>query len=256
MMFAQAKEMLKHLLPFVVLLLVYESFRGLVPHLNQHVNYLWMPAADRALFGGQLPTVVMQQWWWHGTVQWYDFAFYIAYMLHFILPIGLALLIWKYRDRYYWRYIATYLLVSFAGFITFLLFPAAPPWMAAQQGLIQPLTRVSSKVFTALGIQNFPSLYNKISPNPVAAVPSLHAAYATLLVLFVYKLFGKKWALVAAIYPLLIYVGTVYSGEHYAIDEVIGILYAVAAYCLVDAWHRYHWGPRFRRYWQQQLADW
>ncbi len=234
MMFAQAKEMLKHLLPFVALLLVYESFRGLVPHLNANVNYTWMIQADKLLFGGTLPTVTMQNWWWHGSVMWYDFVFYLAYMLHFILPISLALLIWKYREKFYWQFISTYLLVSFMGFVTFLLFPAAPPWLAAEKGYIPQIAHVSNHIFSALGIHDFPSLYNKISPNPVAAVPSLHAAYATLLIIYVYKLFGKRWALLACVYPLIIFVGTVYSGEHYAIDEILGILYALVGFGVVD----------------------
>lgn len=249
--------MLKHLLPFVALLLVYESFRGLVPHLNANVNYLWMPGADKLLFGGTLPTVTLQQWWWHGSVVWYDFVFYLAYMLHFILPISMALLIWKYREKFYWQFIATYLLVSFAGFITFLLFPAAPPWLASDKQLIPHVTHVSTDIFRALGVQDFPSLYNKISPNPVAAVPSLHAAYATLLVIFTYKLFGKRWALLACIYPLIIFVGTVYSGEHYAIDEIIGLAYAVIGYGLV-AWlfHNTKLHNWLRNYWQAQQQLW
>lgn len=257
MMFAQAKEMLKHLLPFVALLLVYESFRGLVPHLNTHVNYMWMVGADKFLFGGTLPTITLQQWWWHGSVVWFDFIFYLAYMMHFILPISLALLIWKYRAKAYWEFISTYLVVSFAGFVTFLAFPAAPPWLASDKQLIPHITRVSSDIFRALGVQDFPSVYNKLSPNPVAAVPSLHAAYATLLVIFVYKLWGKKWALLACIYPFLIFVGTVYMGEHYAIDEILGIIYAVAAFGLV------HWlfanqtlRQRLGNYWRQQMQLW
>jgi len=229
MAIGQAKEMLKHLLPFVVLLLVYDSFRGLVPGLNSHVNYLWMPHADKFLFGN-LPTWTLQHWFWSGSVAWYDFVFYAFYMLHFILPIGLALLVWKLRESHYWQVVSTYVVVSFMGFLTFLLFPAAPPWLASDKGLITPIAHISNNVFASLGFHNFPTLYNKISPNPVAAVPSLHAAYATLLVIFVYKLFGKRWALLACIYPLVIWVGTVYSGEHYAIDEILGIVYAFVAY--------------------------
>lgn len=232
LIFGQAKDMLKRLLPFVLLLLAYESFRGLANHLNNNVEFVWMIKADEWLFG-TLPTVTMQNWFWHGSVAWYDFAFYLTYMLHFVLPLGLAVLIWKYRDKAYWQYVTTFVTVSFMGFITFLAFPAAPPWMAAEQGYIQPITRVSSQVWAALGINDFPSVYNKISPNPVAAVPSLHAAYATLLVIFVWKLFGKKWGMVAALYPLIIWFGTVYSGEHYAIDEILGIMYAAAAYFAV-----------------------
>jgi hypothetical protein len=229
MMFKQAAAMLKRLLPFVAVILVYESFRSVADKINSHVNYTLAPTIDKLMFGN-LPTVYLQNWLWDGHVRWYDFVFYLAYMLHFIVPISLAILIWKTREKYYWQVISTYVVTAFAAFITFFLFPAAPPWLAAQYHVIQPITRISSDVWFALGIEDFPSFYNHISPNPVAAIPSLHAAWATLLVIFVYKLYGRRWAALAAIYPFLIYVGTVYQGEHYAFDELSGIAYAVAAY--------------------------
>ena len=229
MTFGQAKELLKRLGPFVGLLIVYESFRGLAHQLNDHVNYLWMPSVDRWLFGG-LPTEQLQHVLWHGTVQWYDFVLYIVYMLHFVMPIGLAIIIWKKMDKAYWRYMFSYVALSFAGFVTYLLFPAAPPWMASGRGLIEPIERISTHVWFALGVHNFPSVYNKISPNPVAAVPSLHAAYAALFALFVYKLFGRRWGALAALYPLLMAFGVVYQGEHYFVDVLLGVVYAFAAY--------------------------
>lgn len=230
MAFGQAQELLRRFVPFVGLLLVYESFRGLVPHLNTHVNYTLLPAADKLLFFGHLPTKLLQNILWHGHVMWYDFIFYIAYMLHFVLPFALAILIWKKRESHYWRYITAYLTVSFAGFITFLLFPASPPWLASDKGMIEPITRVSSSVWYALGIHDFPSVYNKISPNPVAAMPSLHAAYSLLFALFVTRLFKTRWRYLAWLHPVLIWVGTVYQGEHYAIDAVVGVAYALLCY--------------------------
>ena len=245
MIFGQARALLKRFVPFVALLLVYESFRGLVPHLNNHVNFWLLPAADRFLFLGHLPTVLLQGWLWHGQVMWYDFVFYVAYMLHFVLPFALAVLIWKTRESQYWRYVTSFLIVSFSGFITFLVFPAAPPWMAAERGLIEPITRVSSHVWYALGIHDFPSLYNKISPNPVAAMPSLHAAYALLFALYVTVLFTTRWRWFAWLYPVLIWVGTTYQGEHYVIDVIVGIFYALLSYwvapyaldAMVNVWH-------------------
>lgn len=231
MIFGQGLAVLKKLGPFVALLLVYESFRGMVPKLNTRVNFMWMPEVDRAMFG-QLPTATLQSWLWKGSAQWYDFVFYIAYMLHFILPIALVLVVWKKHIKHYWNVITAYLTLTFSGFITYLLFPAAPPWMASEKGLIEPITRVSSSVFAALGITDFPSLYNKMSPNPVAAVPSLHSAYATLFSLFIFKIFGKKWGAVSLVYPILIYTGTVYQGEHYVIDAILGIIYAGLAFAI------------------------
>jgi hypothetical protein len=227
----QAIEMLLRLGPFVVWLLVYESFRSVVPHLNNHVHYSLAPHADRLLFG-RLPTKSLQNWLWKGHTSWYDIALYIPYLLFFVIPFGLALLVWKTREKYYWRVVCTYIVVFFSGYLTFLLYPAAPPWLAAQNHFIEPLTRVSSSVWFSLGIHDFPSFYNHLAPNPVAAIPSLHAACATLLTLFVFKLYGRRWGLLSAIYPLMIYFGVVYEGEHYVFDVICGVAYAVAGYAL------------------------
>ncbi len=250
MMFNQASAMLRRFAPFVILLLVYESFRGLVPLLNKNVNYTWMIEMDM-LFGA-LPTTVLQGIFWNGYVQWYDIALYVVYMLHFVLPFALAIFVWKRREQHYWQYIATFLVLSFAGFITFLLFPAAPPWMAARDGYIAPITRISSDVWAAMGVHDFPSVYNKISPNPVAAVPSLHSAYATLIALFMTKFFTGRWRYLAWIYPALIYFGTVYQGEHYVIDAVLGVLYAAVAYAYTP--QLLHAGKRAGRYIQARYA--
>lgn len=230
MIFKLAEDMLKRFVPFVGLLLVYESFRGIVPHLNKHVNFTWMVDVDKALFFGQLPTAWLQHHLWHGYVQWYDLLLYLFYTLHFVLPFALAFIVWRIREKHYWHYATSFLVVSFAGFLTFLAFPAAPPWMASDLGYIEPISRVSSSVWAVFGIEDFPSVYDKISPNPVAAVPSLHAAYATLFAIFVFKLFKTRWKYLSVIYPLAIYFGTIYQGEHYAIDEILGAIYAVAAY--------------------------
>ena len=230
MSFGQGWELFKRLGPFVGLLLVYESFRGLADRLNAHVHFGFMVSADT--FGKQvtLPTVALQNALWHGHVQWYDFVLYGAYLLHFVLPLGLAILVWKRKPQLYWQYVSTYVSLSFAAFITFVLFPAAPPWMASDLGIIPHITRISSQVWAAFGIKDFPSLYSKFSPNAVAAMPSLHAAYATLFTLFIYRVLGKKWAAVSLIYPALIWFGTVYQGEHYVVDELAGIVFALTAY--------------------------
>ena len=179
MAFGKAKEGLRRFAPFIILILIYESFRGAADQLNNHVNYSFAPHLDKLLFGN-LPTVYLQNWWWRGHPSWYDYVLYFPYFFHFIIPLGLGILVWANRDKYFWRVMNTFLVVAFAGFVTFLLFPSAPPWLASQNHFIQPITRISSALWSSFGIHNFPSLYNRISPNAVAAIPSLHAAWATL----------------------------------------------------------------------------
>ncbi|MBX4197169.1 phosphatase PAP2 family protein [Candidatus Saccharibacteria bacterium] len=227
--FGQAWALFKRLFPFVLVILVYESFRGLADQLNTHVDYLLAPHFDKALFGN-LPTIYLQNQLWQGHTSWYDYALYIPYLLHFILPLGLVILVWKTREAQYWRIVSTYIVVAFAAFLTFFLIPTAPPWLASQGHYIPHIQRISSDVWFGLGLHNFPSIYNHITPNQVAAIPSLHAAWAILLLIFVYKLYGRRWAILAAIYPLLIFIGTVYEGEHYAFDVIAGAVYALVGY--------------------------
>jgi hypothetical protein len=231
MIFSQAIQLIKRFSPFILVILIYESFRGVADYLNQNVNFTPMIEADKFLFFGHLPTKILQNILWHGNVKWYDFGLYLAYMLHFVLPLGLAVIIWKkFNDKLYWRFVWTFAVLMLAGFLTYIIFPAAPPWMASDLGYIEPITRISSDVWFALGVNDFPSLYNKIAPNPVAAVPSLHAAFSFLFAIFVTTIFKSKWRHMAWIYPVMIVFGTVYMGEHYIVDAILGILYAGLAF--------------------------
>lgn len=228
--FGRARAFLYRFVPFIGLLLVYDSFRGIADNLNHFVHYTEMIDFDRFAFGGVLPTERLQHMWWHGSVQWYDFYFYFLYTMHFVSPVVLALLIWWKRDTLYWPYMWGFITLSFAGFMTYVIFPAAPPWMAAEHGLIAPIHRISSDIWYAMGITNFSEVYSKLSPNEVAAVPSLHAAYPTLLTLFAVRAFGVRRAWWLWTYPLSMWLGIVYLGEHYVFDALLGALYAYGAY--------------------------
>lgn len=231
-------DLLWRLWPFAIILAAYESFHGLGGLLYGRVNYLFDPHVDVAIFGG-LPTVRLQSLLWHGQVNWYDMVFSMVYLLHFILPVVMALVVWKNRRAAYWRYVGTFMVLSFGAFLTFLIFPTAPPWLAAQSHYIQPITRISADVWSQIGLHNFADFYGRVAPNSVAALPSLHAAWATLFLIFVVKLYGRRWGFLTALYPALIYFGTVYQGEHYAVDEIAGIAYALVAYQLTPAIMRF-----------------
>lgn len=226
---SQAQEMLKRLLPFAVGIIIYESFRGIADFLNSNVNYNLPINADKLIFN-TLPTVSLQNWLWHGHVQWYDFLFYIPYLLFFVLTFGLAILVWKTKDEYYWQVVNTFTVLFFLAFLTFLIMPSAPPWLASQNHYIEPITRISSHVWASVGLTDFPSIYNKLSPNPVAAIPSLHTACSTLLSVYVFKLYGKKWGALSLAYPVLVIFGIVYQGEHYVFDVLAGFAYTYLAY--------------------------
>jgi hypothetical protein len=238
--FGQTRAFLLRFAPLILLLLAYESFRSLIPHLNGHVHYFEMIRFDHAIAGGITPTARLQNILWHGHLNWYDFYLYFLYTIHFLMPIALGVLIWKkFGDTKYWQFMTALLLLSYLAFLTYLLFPAAPPWMASDLKYMEPIHRISSDVWWAMGIKDFSSFYAKLSPNPVAAVPSLHSAYPTLFALFIVNLFkGKKFWLVW-IYPASIWFGVVYLGEHFVFDVILGVAYAFLAFYATNAFFKW-----------------
>jgi membrane-associated phospholipid phosphatase len=226
------KTFLRDWVPFLALLLAYEMMRGFADnHFGVHVGLL--VSAERTLFAGYLPTEVLQGLFYKaGTIGLQDILATIIYFLHFPLPLAAAFFLWLKSRQQYYRFVAALLVLSFAGFITFLLFPAAPPWYAAQEGLVS-VTKITNLAVDHLGwTWNLSYYYSHLNPNPVAAIPSLHAAYPTL-VLLALRRYSKRLFWFFLPYPLAVWLSTIYLGEHYAIDAIAGALYAFAAYWLV-----------------------
>jgi membrane-associated phospholipid phosphatase len=231
-------DIFKSLGPFLFILLVFGSFRFITPELSERVHYTLMPGFDKLLFNG-LPTITLQRLLWHGYVTWYDYILYGVYVSHYILPIILAFSVYKHYKSEYLRLAMTYIIASFTAFIIFIAYPTAPPWLASEKGYIPHITRISVAIFSSLGVHNFSKLYSTYAPNPIAAAPSLHTTYSVLFVLFIYRLFGKRWGTISLIYPFCIILGVVYMGEHYAFDIFAGILLAVASYLVTPIALRY-----------------
>ena len=66
-----------------------------------------------------------------------------------------------------------------------------------------------------------------------AAFPSMHSALPFLISLFAIKIWKKK-ALPVLIFPVGVWFSAVYLGEHYVVDVLGGIVYAVAAFVAVE----------------------
>ena len=179
-------------------------------------------------------------------MHWYDSLVVTVTRLHFIVPPLLAFFLWLKRRALFYRFAATIVLLSFAGALSFYLFPAAPPWAAGERGLLPGLIRIphnpAPNPSGAHGYHGI-SISRFIDPNPYAAIPSLHAGYAFLCFLFVAALAWKTrwrwWALgVGLIYPLAQSFAVVYTGNHYVVDLLIGYLFATATLLAVNTFWR------------------
>jgi len=233
-------------LPFYLILVGYDLLRGYVganplfaPHFLPQID------ADRFLFGGTIPTVWLQERLYEvGRLPWYDVASWAVYMTHYFTIFVVAAYLWRVCRPRFLEFRAMVLALSVAGFLTYALVPAAPPWMANDHHLIGSVTRIPGSVWAELGIAPAASIWDKGTSlyNPVAALPSLHAAFPMLLLCFFWR---SGWAVRALCiaYVLAMTWTLVYGGEHYVFDILLGWAYAISAYLGVR-WVRARWAGR------------
>ncbi|MCI0344697.1 MAG: phosphatase PAP2 family protein [Chloroflexi bacterium] len=232
--------------PFIGLFLAYELMRGFADNLGGAVHEADVLALERWLFAGLLPTQLLQDVLHpsSGLDPW-AIAGTIFYLLHFPLPLAVAFFLWLRRRRAYYDFIAALILLSMVGFATYLVLPVAPPWLAAEHGLIsgpdgQPaityLKRQGfddlARIFGFEGRFLFSYAIYEVNPNQVAAFPSLHAAYPFLAFLFARRQFGRPgWLMLP--YSAGVWFSIVYLADHYVVDVIGGLAYAGLAYVAV-----------------------
>jgi membrane-associated phospholipid phosphatase len=217
-------------LPFIAILIAYDSLRGSAAHLFG-VHYLPQLQADQWLFGGTTPTVSLQHWLWHGHASWYDVVFWLVYLTHFLATPLVAAVLWKIDRQHFRMFAVLVATLSFAGLATYALYPAAPPWMASQAHLIAPVTRIVPQVLAGLHMHSAGSLieHGYHYANDVAAVPSLHTAFALLIAITLWPRKRKWLRPLVALYPVAMAFTLMYTGEHYFSDVAVGWAYAIVA---------------------------
>ncbi|MFL5926203.1 MAG: phosphatase PAP2 family protein [Gaiellaceae bacterium] len=221
-------------LPFAAMLALYDLIRG-------YADGLWLPRharpqieADRVIGLGNVPTVWLQRHFWHGGahLHWWDYGAWITYVTYFFVPTLVLAVLWLHSRELFRRLAGMVVALSLAGCATYVLYPAVPPWLAEQQGLIPGVHHIFGTVSGHMPFVSFKPLWRKGTryDNQVAAVPSLHAAVTLLVALFVRSRLRTRWRELLWLYPLAMMLALVYSGEHYVSDVLIGWLYAGAVY--------------------------
>jgi membrane-associated phospholipid phosphatase len=149
----------------------------------------------------------------------------------------IAVILWITNRQRFRVWMALVVSLAVVGVTTYFLFPMVPPWLASQGGAL-PGPKVGTYTlqgFDAVGLHLVGvAIYSgRYLSNPVAAMPSLHMAYATLAVGFFW--WHRKWwqRLLLVMYPIAMGFSLVYAGEHYVIDEIAGVAYAVV---IIAAW--------------------
>jgi membrane-associated phospholipid phosphatase len=247
----EARRLVLDWVPFAAILLLYDSTRGVVDSLGISVHLTDIADAEAWLFGGHIPSVWLQERFYvPGEAQWYDAVFTLVYTSHFIATPALAAVLWV-RNRERWKaFVARVVVLSLAGLATYTLFPVAPPWLASREGYIATVLRLSARGWEYLHVGQFHSLVTRAqekASNPVAAMPSLHTAFTVIVACALAGLIRSRLKWLLALYPLVMGVALVYLGEHYVIDVLAGLVYALAVELAMPALTRWWRARRIRR---------
>ncbi|MEK6278284.1 MAG: phosphatase PAP2 family protein [Actinomycetota bacterium] len=214
--------------PLFAILVVYDLSRGAADSLGAQVHTTEMIDADRWLFAGQVPTEWLQG---HlldaGQVHWWDVGFALVYSSHFIVPFAVAGILWARNRDWFLGYAKRLVTLSFAGLATYIAFPAVPPWMAAENGSLEGVSRSTAQGWQLIDLHAAQTIEKgQTTVNQVAAMPSLHAAFAALVAIYLWPRVHRAWRPLLVAYTLAMGLTLVATGEHYAIDVLLGWAYA------------------------------
>lgn len=247
----KTRQFLKYFFPFMLTGVVYDFMRyfywqGIEGHIRvsepyyRDLSWFGVPAMD----GGPARHVTPNEFFaiHHWTIL--DILCGFAYLVY-INEYLLAAFYLFFKKR--WDLLTTFgwvfFIVNILGFITYFVYPAAPPWYVSQYGLgpalmdVHPSQAAAARFDQFFGTHFFDSLYGR-GVDVYGAYPSLHVTYPLLVSWVTFQMKELKWVrpLAVAFFGLMC-LSAVYLQHHYIVDVLLGITYATTTLCFV-LWYR------------------
>ncbi len=204
--------------------------------MNPHDVHHALVAADAWLFGVE-PCVWAERFISPGLTE----LMQLFYLSFFWIAPSLSVLLLLERRFTEFRTATTGLVACFfAGYLLYVLFPAAPPRLVLAAQFTKNL-RGYPVGFSALSAEAF----SLLPTDSRAAFPSLHTAASTLALFYAWR-YARRWFVVLVPFVVGLWVSTIYLRHHYFVDLAGGwALAPVAAWLAprVDSW----WARKQRR---------
>ena len=156
---------------------------------------------------------------------------------HFVVTLGLRAYVWWARPDIYRPLRNSLVLINVIGFAVFWRYPVAPPRLLPGTSFVDIVA--NSHTFGSWHTGKLAS-----EADQLAAMPSLHLAWATWSSLAIWRLSSRWWwRAVAVVYPIVTAVGVMTTGNHYLTDVLAGVLTMVLSVITVEvvapwAWRR------------------
>lgn len=241
----------KFILPFVFVAIAYDGHKHFL-YLRPAINVAEPYEIELQWFGilWQNKLIIPSQFLANFLHPVLDFITGVYYILFMFIFIGMAAWFYFVKTRTGTiRYSADEMklrvpqimwamfTMNMMGYITYLLYPAAPPWYVDLHGFgpaildAPPSPARTTRFDELLGVSWFKAMYSE-STNVFGAVPSLHCAYPALAIFYAIKF--RSLVLFSIIYLVCVCFGAVYLNHHYIIDVILGGIYALISGFLFD----------------------
>jgi hypothetical protein len=151
---------------------------------------------------------------------------------HFVVTLGIVGWLW-WRHPVHYRPLRTSLvLTNVIAMIAFWLYPTAPP------RLLDP-ARYPDVIASAHAFGSWHSGTLATAANQLAAMPSLHIAWAGWSAFAVWQVFRhRRGAVLVFVYPVMTAVAVMSTANHFLSDVVAGVLTLILATLIADRGHR------------------
>jgi hypothetical protein len=155
--------------------------------------------------------------------------FYVAGM--WLGLVGTAIVMFIKDRAAYIDLRRTFVLTMFFAAFVFALYPLAPPRFMPGFGMTDTVT--------LLGLDPAPHSDSAISYNRFAAMPSLHYAWALLVMVAAFRV-GGFWVKTAGfMYQAVMFIAIIATANHYVLDAFAGALLLVVAMYVNRWWNHY-----------------
>ncbi|OGD24276.1 MAG: hypothetical protein A2Y69_11495 [Candidatus Aminicenantes bacterium RBG_13_59_9] len=218
---------------FIGFIYLFDSFRGSIfiatCRLGLPVHTLYVIKIEQFLFGG-IPSVMLQNLLLRSDAAsgfgWFEKLITVAHGSHFVAFLMIGFIIWFYQPRFFRFFKVSFYVTIFLGLLGYFAVPTVPPWMASNVfGLLPRIIRFNAIIYNLA----IPDITSGFDTNPIAAMPSLHAAFPFLCALILWRIYRfKAWPFY--LYALLMQFAIVYTGDHYVTDVLAGFVLGVFCY--------------------------
>lgn len=243
----RTKRLFLGLYPIGLVASLYDAMRfvkdvGLSP---ERIHVCDLRALESIFFGYREGGVAktLHDWFQPRAVPAVDLFAAIPYGTFIYAAIGCAVFLYFKDYRRFVAFTWTFFLLNVAGFVTYHLVPAAPPWYFHEHGCHVDMSALPSegpnlaRVDRLLGFPYFHGFYARAS-SVFGAVPSLHCAYPVAMSLAAVPVVSRPAKVFLVGYAGSMIFAAVYLDHHWLIDAVVGVAYAIALWLVVRAIQR------------------